>query len=77
MCSVILHAAPLQDIFKNPLYTPGVQCAVLYSAIKHAKTEQNMSKNNVHLTLFTIGEIFIIFSIFSDICYFLPQIYEK
>ena len=31
---------------------------------------------NVHLTLFTMGEIFIIFSIFSDICYFF-QIYEK
>ena len=30
----------------------------------------------VHLTLFTMGEIFIIFSIFSDICYFF-QIYEK
>ena len=41
--------------------------AVLYP-LKHAKT--------VHLTLFTIVEIFIIFSIFSDICYFF-QIYEK
>ena len=25
---------------------------------------------NIHLTLFTMGEIFIIVSIFSDICYF-------
>ena len=33
-------------------------------------------EKTVHLTLFTMGEIFIIFSIFSDICYFL-QIYEK
>ena len=36
--------------------------------LKHAKT--------VHITLFTIGEIFIIFSIFSDICYFLQNIWK-
>ena len=38
----------------------------------------NLAKRvkTVHLTLFTMGEIFIIFSLFSDICYFL-QIYEK
>ena len=48
------------------------------SAIIPCKPCQNCPNRakNVHLTLFTMGEIFIIFSIFSDICYFL-QIYEK
>ena len=51
---------------------------VLYAHIP-STTYQKQYKiciKTVHLTLFTMGEIFIIFSIFSDICYF-PKYMEN